>query len=1128
MKNGKKSIRLGRMLRRRILITVIVSVLVVGVTGCLTIRNIAISDMEEKISLQNQAYGQVLESALDRYKLSVQAIANDSRIMDASLPLAQRKQILQNLADTYGFLDASVSYPDGKTYNNTDIAEREYFQRAKAGEAYVSSTMVRKTDGSTVMFAAAPVIRGSNTVGVVYAAIDFNEYYELFGQLDVGERGFAVLLDKAGTILMYEDSEIVNSITTFAELSKGDETYSDYAALADVLLANDSDKINTKINGEKYYVSYCTLKGSDNWSFAIVSSRSENLAPMVKSMMLLVLILALCIAAAIIVSASLKRQIIAPLAGITERIKALAAGDAASPVDETGTCAEISDLQQATKEMVAQISGLIDTAEELKKNVLEGKLDSRGDKENYAGSYGELLSGINALLDAFVGPLRVCGERMRSIGVGEIPEKIDIEKLQSKGEFAEIAGSINFCIEAVDRLVVTSQRIAKAAIAGDFSERGDLSEHEGEFKSIIEGVNKTLDVIVDKARWYRSILDCVPFPIQVVDSDMNWTFANGSFADELRAKGVITGHREDIYGMEAIDNRHPMCSEAESGFKKFKAGINESTFELDGRIMRQHTSLLKNKAGEDIGMVELAMDETAITNALNQAKAMAAAQQTIGEYQEKAVNSVVGNLEKLAAGNLDMDFTLEAPNEDTQAIAEKFEAINENLSKSVEAIRNLVSDAHMLSECAVAGDLNSRADLSRHGGEFAEVVRGMNATFDAIQDPINEAVTVITRMAEGDLNARMLGHYVGDYAKMQKVVNATFANLQDHIAEISLVLSAISNGDLNHSVTAEYKGDFCEIKNSLNRILDALNDVMGDINELADGVNTGARQLSDGAQSLSEASIRQASDVQELSMNMSKVAEQVKQNTEDAREASRISADAMAQAEEGNRQMKEMLVSMDAINESSENISKIIKVIDDIAFQTNILALNAAVEAARAGVHGKGFAVVADEVRNLAAKSAQAASETTALIEGSVSRVNTGSEIAGKTAEALNRIVSGINETSKLVKQIADGSELQSEGIEEVNRGIADVNRVVQTNSATAQQSAASSEELYGQAQNMKRVVSTFKLRQGDGVSVMDGFGFIPQLPAGDAGGLDFDEIVLPEFDSAEDSHSDMPFITLD
>ncbi len=1100
------------MLLRRILIMVIVSVLIVGLVGVFTMRNIAINDMEEKISLQNQAYGEILEGALEKYKLSVQAIANDNRIIDQSLTLTERKAILQELADTYGFIDASVSDLSGVTYNNTNIAERKYFIEAKKGDSYISSTMIRKTDGSTVMFASTPIVRDSSIQGVVYAAIDFNKFYELFEELHVGEKGFAVLIDGDGIILMYKDLEIVNSITTFKDMAAEDENYNDFAELSSVMMGSSADKVYFDINKDNYYVSYYTLEGSDNWHFAVVAHRNENLGSMFRSIVIIIVLFLLCVLAAIFISANLKKRVIAPLSGITERITSLAKGDVTTPVEEVNICLEINELQEATKEMVSQISGLLEAADGIRDEALKGKLDARGDDTEFAGAYGQLLVGINSILDALVEPLRICGERMHSIGIGQIPEKIDTNDPKYSGEFAEIAGSINFCIEAVERLVNTSQRIATAAIQGDFSERGDLNEHEGEFKSIIDGFNKTLDVVADKADWYRAILDCVPFPIQVVDNDMNWTFANENFALELQKKGIVIDHRTEIYGRHAIDNKHPMCSEAESGFNKIKQGVSESVFDMDGKRMHQHTTVLKNIDGENIGMVEFAMDETAINNALEQAKALVATQKMIGDYQDAAVTSVVENLEKLAAGNLDMDFTLAEPNEDTKAIAEKFEAINANLSKSVDAIRNLVADAHMLSDCAVNGDLDTRADLTKHGGEFAEVVKGINNTIDAIKTPVNEAMTVITRMAEGDLNARMLGHYVGEYARMKSVVNDTFANLQNYIAEISLVLSAISDGDLNHAVTADYKGDFCEIKNSLNRILDALNGVMGNINELAEGVTVGSRQVSEGAQNLSDGSIRQASDVQALSNNMTKVAEQVKQTTEDARKASRISGDAMSQAEEGNNQMKEMLVSMEEINQSSTNISKIIKVIDDIAFQTNILALNAAVEAARAGVHGKGFAVVADEVRSLAAKSAEAASETTTLIQGSMDKVTAGTQIANKTAEALNKIVSGISETSTLIQKIADISESQLEGIEEVNHSIGDVNRIVQSNSATAQQSAASSQELYGQAENMKRVVATFKLRTGEGVSVLQKDNWTPQLP-----------------EKAESlSSDDMPIITLD
>jgi methyl-accepting chemotaxis protein len=215
-----------------------------------------------------------------------------------------------------------------------------------------------------------------------------------------------------------------------------------------------------------------------------------------------------------------------------------------------------------------------------------------------------------------------------------------------------------------------------------------------------------------------------------------------------------------------------------------------------------------------------------------------------------------------------------------------------------------------------------------------------------------------------------------------------------------------------------------------------------------------------------------------LTASVIEIADQTKKNATNANQANQLSTEAKQKALQGNDQMKMMLTSMEDINKSSQDISKIIRVIDDIAFQTNILSLNAAVEAARAGQHGKGFAVVAEEVRSLAARSAEAANNTTALIEGSINKVKAGTEIANETADALVEIVAEIEKSAYLVEEIAKASNEQAYGIAQISQGIEQVSQVVQTNSATAEESAAASQELFSQAEMLKEMVGAFQTKK--------------------------------------------------
>jgi methyl-accepting chemotaxis protein len=399
----------------------------------------------------------------------------------------------------------------------------------------------------------------------------------------------------------------------------------------------------------------------------------------------------------------------------------------------------------------------------------------------------------------------------------------------------------------------------------------------------------------------------------------------------------------------------------------------------------------------------------------------------------------------------------------------------EDLRKNLKAVNQEIAE---LVKASISGKLDSRANGMSFQGDWKELIIGLNQLLEAVVKPIKEAGAVLKEMANGNLQLRVTGEYQGDHADIKNAMNETLDALSTYVNEISEVLNQMSNSNLDVEINSEYKGDFAQIKDALNLIVTSFNDVFGEINNAADQVASGSRQVSDGSQALSQGATEQASAIEELTVSIGQVASQTKDNAMKANHANEFAIKSKESAEQGNQHMHKMLISMEEINESSAKISKIIKVIDEIAFQTNILALNAAVEAARAGQHGKGFAVVAEEVRNLAARSANAAKETTALIEGSVKNVEVGTQIANGTAKALEDIVQGVAKAVSIVGEISGASNEQATAIAEINKGIEQVAEVVQNNSSTAEESASASEELSGQADILKGMVAKFKLRK--------------------------------------------------
>ncbi|MEG2930485.1 MAG: methyl-accepting chemotaxis protein [Ruthenibacterium sp.] len=352
------------------------------------------------------------------------------------------------------------------------------------------------------------------------------------------------------------------------------------------------------------------------------------------------------------------------------------------------------------------------------------------------------------------------------------------------------------------------------------------------------------------------------------------------------------------------------------------------------------------------------------------------------------------------------------------------------------------------------------------------------ALTNGIVRPLEQMKIAAGQVAQGNLKINLPHHAKDELGEVSQSLRDMAGELDSYVVDIGRAMSELANGNLDVHPEVEFKGAFLDMAQDIVRAISAFNGTLSQIATASEQVSAGSDQVSGGAQALSEGAAQQAGSVEELAAAITEISQQVKQSAENAELAQKKVGFVGTEVTTSNRQMTDMVAAMTDIRKSSGEISKIIKTIEDIAFQTNLLALNAAVEAARAGEAGKGFAVVADEVRSLAGRSAEASNNTAALIEASLKAVANGVRIADETASSLTAVVAGAADVTTVIDNITKATEQQANAIAQVTQGIDQISAVVQTNSATAEESAAASEELSGQAQLLKNLVGEFKLQK--------------------------------------------------
>ncbi len=758
---------------------------------------------------------------------------------------------------------------------------------------------------------------------------------------------------------------------------------------------------------------------------------------------------------------------VAPFNVTAEYVDRLSKGDMPPKIKEEYK-GDFNEIKNNVNVFIDVMGKLKEQTDLLINAVKEGKLDLRAQAGNLTGSWGELINGINNIVDNFVGPINMTAEYIDRISKGDIPQKVDTIV---KGDFNEIKNNINLCIDSINNLVADSNMIARAAIEARLDTRADALKHNGDFRKIIQGLNKTLDNIV-------GYFEAIPTPLQFMDKDFNILYINKTGADLLgkSKQELMTRKCKDMWKTDKCNTNSCPCQVSMDRNDVY-------TCENSCTVNNNHLEIfcagapIRDESGKVIGSFEFVLDQTEIKTALKEANiAMDEANRAkadvqvameksskISRFQDLESAKIVHAVETLSNGDFSIHVELSNPDEDTKDAYNTLMGILFGVRKFKDSVIALQEDALTLVKYAEEGQLDKRLDITRHKGEFQQVVVGMNNILDEMLEPINEASKNLEVMATGDLTTRMVGQYKGDHVKMKESINTLGDSLSSLIKQVAEMAQGVAS-------------------------------IATEMSSAAETMAAGAQEQSAQADDVASAVEEMSRTITENAMAAGRTAEEADKNKKVAQEGGDVVAQTVSKMKDIAGVVSQSATNMEKLGESSTKIGEIISVIDDIADQTNLLALNAAIEAARAGEQGRGFAVVADEVRKLAERTTEATKQIAGMIKGIQSEtqdavrvmnqgnqeVTNGIQLADKAGVSLKEIVVSSQEVQDMINRIAAASEEQSSTSEEISKNVTAISQVSSDTANQINDIAHSAEELSRMIAQMAEQVSFFKVDSGD------------------------------------------------